>query len=144
MDKKFIFLTMVLSNIPIVSFLFFSFMFPNISFPPIGDYLLNYAILFLVIPIFIGIINSIYFDNISDGIKVSIISLFSGYIFSFLYYSWPFFYGFVPLDYSAYYFTYIKFTIIPFFGMFIGYVIGSFFGGFFQDYMYARYGKKNL
>ncbi len=144
MDKKYLFLTLILSNIPFVSFLFFSFMFPNISFPPIGDYLLNYAILFIVIPIFLGIINSIYFDSISDGIKVSIISLFSGYILSFLYYSWPFFYGFVPLDYSAYYFTYIKFTVIPLFAMFIGYVIGSFLGGFFQDFIYSRYEKKNL
>ncbi len=144
MDKKFTFLILILSNMPIVAIVFFSFLFPNVSFPPIGEYLLNYAMLFIIIPIPLGIINSIYFDSLSDGIKVSIVSLFLGYFLSLLYYSWPFFYGFVPLDYSAYYFTFVKFTIIPFIGMFIGYVLGSFLGGFFQDYIYSKFEKKNL
>ncbi|MEM4094457.1 MAG: hypothetical protein QXH36_06050, partial [Thermoplasmata archaeon] len=51
----------------IVSLFFFSFYFPNISFPPIGDLLMNFSFLFLIFSIAIGTITAFYLDELSEA-----------------------------------------------------------------------------
>ncbi|MCG1666751.1 MAG: hypothetical protein QXX91_02840 [Thermoplasmata archaeon] len=122
----------------IVSLFFFSFYFPNISFPPIGDLLMNFSFLFLIFSIAIGTITAFYLDELSEAFIAILITMFISYGISLVYYSFPIFYGLYPFDITYYFFIYIKFTFLPFFAVFFGLIIGLIPGGFLADLYYAR------
>ena len=121
----------------IISIFFFSFYFPNISFPPIGDILMNYALLFFVFSIPVGMFTTFYLDNIDEAFLSIILTIFISYGISLVYYSFPLFFGIAPFDVSYYYFIYIKFTFVPFFVTLFGLILGIIPGGYISDVYYA-------
>ncbi|MGC8565618.1 MAG: hypothetical protein ACP5TO_01815 [Thermoplasmata archaeon] len=131
-------LIVTLINTPIIAFYFFSFFLPNISITPIGNVLLLYfgSIILFVLPI--GAFTGYALNSFENSIKISIVSTFTGYFLSFVYYSFPFFFGVTAFDYSAYYFLYIQFTFLLFFFILIFMFLGAIIGSYFQDRYYAK------
>ncbi len=122
----------------IVSLFFFSFYFPNISFPPIGDILMNYSLFFFIFSILVGTFTGFYLDGMDESFVAILITIFISYGISLVYYSFPLFFGIEPFDTTYYYFIYIKFTFVPFFVVLFGLILGLIPGGYLADLYYAR------
>lgn len=121
----------------IISLFFFSFYFPNISFPPIGDILMNYALFFFIFSIPVGIFTGFYLDNMDEAFLCVLITAFISYGISLVYYSFPLFFGITPFDTTYYYFIYAKFTFVPFFVVLFGLILGIIPGGYLADVYHA-------
>lgn len=136
MKSGIIFLISFLNSF-IISIFFFSFYFPNIAFPPIGDYLMNYAFLFLLLSIPVGMFTGFYLDNMDEAFLCILMTVFISYFLSLVYYSFPLFLGIESFDTTYYYFIYVKFTFVPFFVVLFGLLLGLIPGGYLADAYYA-------
>ncbi len=92
----------------IISLYFFSFYFPNVSFPPIGDMLMNYALLFFVFSIPVGMFSGFYLESMDEAFVSILLTIFISYAISLIYYSFPILFGITPFDTTYYYFIYIN------------------------------------
>lgn len=144
LTKKLKKIVITLINTPILAFYFFSFFLPNISITPLGNILLLYFGMFIPLVLPIGAFTGYYSDSFEDSMKISILSVFTGYFLSIFYYSFPFFFGLTSYDYSAYYYIYIQYTFLLFIFVMIFMFIGAIIGSYFQDITYAHKRKDLL